>query len=157
MAIPALTAALALLASSAFAAPAGWTRAAIDVRHATLAPGLHTIEAWMPPKAQAGSALYYAVGDGGGTLDALVARAKGALPAGAAIAEERAVTLCDGLPGRTIVYVAGSIAGEETIASGAVFAAVALYERPRGEPEDAAALTSIATLCPQAETSPEDA
>jgi len=151
-------AALLALDATAFAAPAGWVRAQVDAAHASIAPGLRTIERWVPAKPapeEARTALFYAVGDGGIALDAYVARVKIALPAGTTFADDRALALCNGQPGRFLAFALGDVDVEETIASADVIAAAARYERAKGTPEDPGARKAIETLCPQGETSPD--
>jgi len=143
--------------ASAFSAPAGWVRAEIDAAHAAIAPQVRTIEAWVPDDpAKAKDELYYAVGDGGISLDAFAAEVKAALPTGAVVGEDKAVTLCDGQAGRYLAFTTPTLAVDETIAVAGDFAAVARYERTAGSGEDPQARSSLLALCPQAETPPSD-
>lgn len=143
--------------ASAFSAPAGWVRAEIDAAHNAVAPHVRTIEAWVPDDpSKAKDELYYAVGDGGISLDAFDAEVKAALPTGAVVGEDKAVTLCDGQAGRYLAFTTPTLAVDETIAVAGDFAAVARYERTAGSGEDPQARSSVLALCPQAETPPSD-
>jgi len=143
--------------TSAFSAPVGWVRADIDAAHGAIAPHVRTIEAWVPYKgSNAKDELYYAVGDGGISLDAFAAEVKAALPVGAVVSEDKAVTLCDGQAGRSIAFTTSTLVVEETIAIAGDIAAAARYERTAGSGEDPQARASVQGLCPQAETPPSD-
>ncbi len=143
---------------SAFAPPSGWVRTVVDAGHASIAPRVRTVEAWVPSKATpAAPALYYAVGDGDGTtLDAYVDVVKAALPADASITEEKSLALCDSQTGHFIAFQTPKLSIEETIAIGGTFAAVARYERGAGLPESSEARASVQSICPQAEAPPSD-
>lgn len=143
---------------SAFAPPSGWVRAAVDAAHASIAPRVRTVEAWIPSKAtSAVRALYYAVGDDDGTtLDAYVADVKAALPIDASVTEKQSLALCDGQRGWFVAFQTPKLAVEETLAVGGVVVAVARYERLAGSPESSDARTSVQSICPQAEAPPSD-
>ncbi|HEY8322209.1 MAG TPA: hypothetical protein VIG46_10530 [Candidatus Baltobacteraceae bacterium] len=149
---------LALAAeAAAFSAPAGWVRADVDATHGAIAPHVRTVEAWVPEKrSSAKDELYYAVGDGGIALAAFVAEIKAALPAGAVVSEDKAVTLCDGQAGRYLAFATPTLAVEEIVAVTGDIAAAARYERTAGSGEDPRARASVDGLCPQAETPPSD-
>jgi hypothetical protein len=141
----------------AFSAPAGWVRTDIDATHRAIAPHVRTVEAWAPDEpGKSKDVLYYAVGDGGIALDAYTAETKATLPAGAAVSEDKALTLCDGQAGRYIAFSTPTLAVEEVIAVAGDFAAAARYERTAGSGEDPQARASVQGLCPQAETPPSD-
>jgi hypothetical protein len=143
--------------ASAFSAPTGWVRADIDAAHGAIAPHVRTIEAWVPDKtSKAKDELYYAVGDGGISLDAFAAEIKASLPVGAVVSDDKTVTLCDGQAGRYLAFATPALIVEETIAIAGNIAAVSRYERTAGSGEDPQARSSIQGLCPQAETPPSD-
>jgi len=143
--------------TSAFSAPVGWVRADIDAAHGAIAPHVRTIEAWVPYKgSNAKDELYYAVGDGGISLATFVAEVKAALPVGASVTDDKAVTLCDGQPGRYLAFSTATLAVEQTIAVAGDIAAVARYELTAGSGEDPRARSSVESLCPQAETPPSE-
>jgi len=156
--IPALGLLLALASeASAFSAPTGWVRAEIDAAHGAIAPHVRTIEAWVPNEpSKAKDELYYAVGDGGISLAAFAAQVKAALPAGAVVSDDTALTLCDGQAGRYLAFTTPTLAVDETIVIAGDIAAVARYERTVGSGEDPQARASVQALCPQAETPPSD-
>jgi hypothetical protein len=143
--------------TSAFSAPAGWVRAEIDATHVAIAPHVRSIEAWVPnDPSKAKDELYYAVGDGGISLDAFAADVRAALPAGAVVTDDKAVTLCAGQTGRYLAFTTPALVVEETIAIAGDIAAVARYERTASSGEDPQARASVQALCPQAETPPSD-
>lgn len=154
--VAALLFALAVEAA-AFSAPGGWVRADIDGAHGAIAPHVRTIEAWAPEQpTKAKDELYYAVGDGGISLDTFAREVKAELPPGAVVGEDKAVVLCDGQAGRYLAFATAALAVEETIAVAGGVAAVARYERAAGSGEDPRARSSVDGLCPQAETPPSD-
>jgi len=143
--------------TAAFSAPGGWVRADIDAAHGAIAPHVRTIEAWVPdPQSKAKDELFYAVGDGGMSLDTFAGEVKAALPAGTVVNEDKAATLCEGRAGRYLAFTTPALTVEETIAVSGDIAAVARYERTAGSGEDPHARSSIDGLCPQAETPPSD-
>lgn len=156
--VPSLALLFALAAeTSAFSAPAGWVRAGIDAAHGAIAPRVRTIEAWVPnDRSKAKDELYYAVGDGGISLDAFAVEVKAELPSGAVVTEDKAITLCDGQAGRYLTFTTPTLAIEETIAIAGDIAAAARYERSAGSGANPQARASVQGLCPQAETPPSD-
>lgn len=143
--------------TSAFSAPTGWVRAEIGAAHGAIAPHVRTVEAWVPgDPSKAKDELYYAVGDGGISLDAFAADVKAALPAGASVTDDKPIALCGGQPGRYLAFTTATLTVEETVAVAGDIAAVARYERTAASGENPQAHSSIESLCPQAETPPSD-